>query len=226
LTRIFFLQSGPQDSAEFFSPAPDIISEKLINLEFLILLLKSYKMIYNNTPEIRNLYSQDSWYSPDRPEKPFYDSLLQWPSNGYFERLKPDTYLLKETLHSYPSPETSTVAEQVFGSQARQQKISLRHLANILYERSFLHAKHLREIDRRLMDSHEKLSILKMHFPVDFGRTGQNLERLIIQLEEDRRAEEINFWKDSTEIRQKLFEDAAVYSATKHRKDILYGVEG
>jgi len=182
-------------------------------------------MVYNNTPEIRYLYSQDSRYSPDIAEKLPYDSLLQWPSNSYFDRLKPDSYLLKETLQPY-NPETLTVAEQVFGSQARQQKIGLRHLANILYERSLLHAKHLKEIDSRLMDSHEKLSILKMHFPVDFGRTGQNLERLIIQLEEDRRAEEINFWKDSTEIRQKLFEDAAVYSATKHRKDILYGVEG
>jgi len=76
-----------------------------------------------------------------------------------------------------------------------------------------------------LMHSHEKLSILKMHFPIDAGRTQQNLERLIIQLEEEHREEEINFWKDTAEIREKLFEDAAEYSATKRRKDMLYGVE-
>lgn len=182
-------------------------------------------MMYNTTTQSREWYFQHSQYSVEEPKKPSYDSLLQWPSNGYFERLKPDAALLKEALSSYAGPEAFTVSEQVFGSQARQQKIGLKHSANILYERASLHAKHLKEIDRRLMDSHRKLSILKMHFPVDAGRTQQNLERLIIQLEEDHRAEELNFWKDTTEIRQKLFEDAGVYSATKRRQDMLCGVE-
>lgn len=75
------------------------------------------------------------------------------------------------------------------------------------------------------MGCQEKLSILKMHFPVDGGRTQQNLERVFLQLEQERRAEEVNFWKDTTEIREKLFEDVNAYSATKHRKDMLYGVE-
>ena len=182
-------------------------------------------MMYNRADELRELYFQHSRYSATEPKNPSYDSLLQWPSNGYFERLKPDAVLLKEALTSYVSPETSTTAEQVFGNQARQQKIGLKHLANILYERALLHKNHLKEIDHRLMDCHRKLSILKMHFPVDAGRTQQNLERLVVQMEEERRTEEINFWKDSIEIRQKLFEDAGAYSATKRRKDMLYGVE-
>lgn len=181
-------------------------------------------MMYE-TAQSRNLYSQHSHYSVEKPQSNSYDSLLQWPSNGYFETLKPDMILLREALTSYIGPETGIVAEQVFGNQARHQKIGLKHQANILYERALLHKNHLREIDRRLMDCHRKLSILKMHFPVDAGRTQQNLERLVIQLEEDCRTEEINFWKDTAEIRQKLFEDAGAYSATKHRKDMLYGVE-
>ena len=184
-------------------------------------------MMYNRTAELRELYFQHSQYSanPIVPAERPYDSLLQWPSNGYFERFKPDTTLLKEALTSYSSPQTSTVAEQVFGTQARQQKIGLKHLANILYERAQLYTNHLKEIDRRLMDCHRKLSILKMHFPVDAGRTQQNLERLVIQLEQEHRTEELDFWKDSIEIRQKLFEDAGAYSATRHRRDMLYGVE-
>lgn len=184
-------------------------------------------MTYERTAQLRELYFQHSQYSakPVIPAERPYDSLLQWPSTGYFDRLKPDTALLKEALRPYAIPATSTTAEQVFGSQARQQKIGLQHLSNILYERVLLDAKHLKEIDRRLMNCHEKLSILKMHFPVDAGRTQQNLERLVVQLEQERRTEEINFWKDTTEIRQKLFEDAGAYSATRRRKDMLYGVE-
>jgi hypothetical protein len=183
-------------------------------------------MAYNTTSELRELYFQHSGYFVGKPANSSYDSLLQRPSNGYFERLKPDAALLKEALTLYISPKTSTVAEQVFGNQARQERIGLKHLVNILYERALLHKNHLKGIDHRLMQSQEKLSILKMHFPLDGGRSQQNLEKLIIELEKQRHDEEINFWKDSTEIRQKLFDGAIAYSATRHRKDMLYGVEG
>jgi len=183
-------------------------------------------MTYNNIARLQELYFQNSRYSGSKLENLFYDSLLQWPRNGYFERLKPDAALLKEALTSYTTPAPSTVAEQVFGNQARQEKIGLKHLANILYERAVLHRNHLKDIDRRLMESQEKLSIIKMHFPVDGGRSQQSLERLVIELEKQRHDEEINFWKDTTEIRQKLFDSAVAYSATKRRKDMLYGVEG
>jgi hypothetical protein len=182
-------------------------------------------MAYNKTSELRELYFQNSQYSIEKPQEPSYESLLQWPSNGYFDRLRPDAILLRQALSSYASPEASTTAEQVFGNQARQQKIGLKHLVNILYERAVLHRSHLKDIDRRLMDCQEKLSILKMHFPVDGGRSQQNLEKLVIQLEEQHRKEELDFWKDTTEVREKLFEQANVYSATKRRKDMLYGME-
>jgi hypothetical protein len=182
-------------------------------------------MIPNKTYELKDLYFQNSQYSAEQTPASSYDSLLQWPATGYFDRLKPDFALLKEALASYPSRGIPTVAEQVFGNQARQQKIGLKHLVNILYERAVLHRSHLKDIDRRLMDCQEKLSIIKMHFPVDGGRSQQNLEKLIIDLEKQRHDEELNFWKDTTEVREKLFEQANVYGATKRRKDMLYGVE-
>jgi len=172
------------------------------------------------------LYFQHSQYSANKPEYPPHNSLLQWPTNGYFDKFKSDAALLKEALTRYAVPETYTVAEQVFGNQTRQQKIGLKHLADILYERASLHKGHLKEIERRLMDCQRKLCILKMHFPIDAGRTQQNLERLVIQLEQERRTEEINFWKDATEIREKLFEQAGEYSATRRRKEQLSGLEG
>jgi plasmid replication initiation protein len=132
---------------------------------------------------------------------------------------------LQEALHSYVGAPAASVAEQVFGNQARQQRIALRHAANVLYERALLHRTHVKDIDRRLTEFQEKLSIIKMHFPLDGGRTQQTLEKTIIDLEKQRHDEELGFWKDSAEIRQQLFEDAATYSATQHRRDILCGVE-
>lgn len=187
-------------------------------------------MAYNRTAELRELYFQQSRYSPTyieesgKPYKP-YGSLFQWPSNGYFD-FRNDANLLNQLLQPYPAPGSNSVAEQVFGYQGRQQKLSLKHLANILYERALLHKSHLKEINRSLMHSHEKLSLLKMHFPVDAGRSQQNLERLVLQLQQQRRDEELAFWKDSSEIRQKVFEQASEYSATTHRKNMLYGLEG
>ncbi|MFC1794067.1 hypothetical protein ACFL3Q_10830 [Planctomycetota bacterium] len=183
-------------------------------------------MAYNRTAEMRELYFQQSQYSVDKPEDPSYDSLLQWPSNGYFDKFRSDAVLLKQTLTSYANPQASTVAAQVFGIQAREQRIGLQQKSNVLYERAFLHSGHLKEIDRCLMNCYERLSILKMHFPLDGGRTQQNLEKTVLQLEQERRTEEINFWKDSAEIREKLFEDAGVYSATRRRENMLLGVEG
>lgn len=182
-------------------------------------------MAYNTTDQLRELYFQDSRYSDSKLEDASYDSLLQWPPKGYFDRFKPDAALLREALASDPSREIVTVAEQVFGNQARQQKIGLKHLVNILYERAILHRSHLKDIDRRSMDCQEQLSIIKMHFPVDGGRSQQNLEKLIIDLEKQRHDEELNFWKDTTEVREKLFEQANIYGATKRRKDMLYDVE-
>jgi len=138
-------------------------------------------MTYNTVAQLRELYFQNSQYS-ERQENLYLPPLIQWPATGYLDRLKPDFALLKEALLPPANTITSTVAEQVFGNQARQQRIGLKHLANILYERTFLHRNHLKDIDRRLMDCQGKLSIIKMHFPVDGGRSQQNLERLIIDL--------------------------------------------
>jgi hypothetical protein len=165
--------------------------------------------------------------SQDRERDPaaiyFYGS--QEVQNNYFEKFQRDAALLKEALSIDSGGRDATLAERVFGSQARQEKIGLGHLSNILYERAVLHKKHLRDIDWRLTDCLDRLSVLKMQFPLDGGRAQQHLEKLIIALEKQRHEEETSFWKDSAEIRQQLFESAATYSAANRRKDMLSGVE-
>jgi len=182
-------------------------------------------MAYDTIAQTRESGSYHSLYSDAEPHQP-YGSLIQWPRTGYLDRFRLDAMLLQQALTSYSGQFASTVAEQVFGNQARQQGISLRHSANILYERMLIHRTRLKEIDRRLMEFQSKLSIVKMHFPLDGGRNQQSLEKLIVDLEKQRHDEELKFWKDSTDVRQKLFDGATAYGATRHRHDLLCGVEG
>jgi hypothetical protein len=184
-------------------------------------------MTYHHTIPPKELYSDRS--RDDDPEgneraQPC-DSFLQWPPEKPFEKFKRDAALLKEALSPCPSQRDRTLAEQVFGGQAKQQKISLGHLANILYERALLHRNRLRDIDWRLTECQDRLSVLKMNFPMDGGKTQQHLEKLIIELEKQRHDEEASFWKDSAEVRQQLFENATTYGAAKRRQSMLYGVE-
>lgn len=154
-----------------------------------------------------------------------YGPLLAGSRGGYFEKFRFDAALLKEALSPYAGRHDATLAEQIFGSQARLGRISLAHLANILHERALLHSHRLGDLNHRLVDCQDRLSVLKMHFPLDGGKAQQHLEKLILELESQRHEEEINFWKDSTEIRQQLFENAATYGQAKRRQDMLEGVE-
>jgi hypothetical protein len=184
-------------------------------------------MTYNPITPLGELYCTHSHYGEREEAEPAYryGPVLPWLPERYFEKFKLDAALLKEALSPSAVPRDVTLAEQVFGSQARQQKIGLGHLANVLYERALLHKKHLRDIDWRLVECQDRLSVLKMHFPLDGGRPQQHLEKLILELEKQRHDEETSFWKDSAEIRQQLFENAAIYGAAKRRQDMLYGVE-
>jgi len=181
-------------------------------------------MVYDITATPAESRPYPSLYSENGLDQS-YPCLLAWPGNGY-SPFQPDALLLHSALSSYFDPSAATVAEQVFGQQARQEGISLRHQANILYERTRIHKARLREIDRRLMQFQSRLSIVKMHFPLDGGRTQQTLEKLIVDLEKQRHDEELKFWKDSSDVRQRLFDGATTYSATRHRHDLLCGVEG
>ena len=184
-------------------------------------------MAYDTITPLEERYfnhSQDRGW-PEAASPYLYGPLGQGAQDSCFEKFHRDAALLKEALSMDCGARDATLAERVFGSQARQEKIGLGHLSNILYERAVLHKKHLRDIDWRLTDCLDRLSILKMQFPLGGSRSQQHLEKLIIDLEKQRHDEEISFWKDSAEVRQQLFEGAATYSAAQRRKDMLSGVE-
>jgi len=180
--------------------------------------------ILNRTYELRNLYFLQSQDSAEEA-KPDYSSLFQWADNAYFERFEPDAELLRRLL----SPEKKcaySIADQVFGSQKEQQYIGLRHLSNLFLERCRLYKQHLRDIDHRHMEIQEKLFGVKINNFPDRAKRLSNLEGQLLQLESQRRDEEIAFWKDTVELRAKLFENTAAYKDARQRFSILSDVEG
>ena len=181
-------------------------------------------MMPNKTSEMRNLYFQQSQYSVESVE-PDIPLFLQRPSNGYFEKLKPDADLLQRALNPETDSKNKTVSEQIFGNEIKQQYISLKHAANLFYERCKLNKQHIQDIDHRHLDIQEK------KFGAEINHTPENSKRLIslegqlLQLEQARRDEELAFWKDTVELREKLFENSVDYRAAKHRESIFSDVE-
>jgi len=183
-------------------------------------------MMPNKTYELRNLYFQQSQYSVKPEEKKYaYPPILQWPANSYFEKLKPDADLLQQALKPRDNYKTQSVSEQVFGNDLKQQQISLKHTANLFYERCKLNKNHLQEINDRHLKTQERLFGVEINQFPDRNKQLRTLEGQLMQLEQQRRDEELAFWKDTVDLRQVLFDNAADYRGTKDRYTIFSEVE-
>ena len=178
----------------------------------------------NKTYELRKLYFEQSQYS-EKEAKPENRPLLQWPANGYFEKFKLDAELLQKALSPTKKSDNYSIADQVFGNQKQSEYLGLRHLANLFYERCKLHKQHIKEIDSSHINVQEK------KFGAEINHTPENSKRLtglegqLLQLEQSRRDEEIAFWKDTVELREKLFEGASTYKDANHRYSVFADVE-
>jgi len=115
---------------------------------------------------------------------------------------------------------------QVFGNQLRLEKFSAEHLANLLYERAALYARHMKDITSSHLKVQEQLFCERINSPQQATRRQMALETLLVRLESDRRRAELDFWKDTQEIRQGLFEKAGAYQAASHRARLLQGIGG
>jgi len=184
------------------------------------------QMMPNKTYELRNLYFQQSPGSAKQEEKK-YDQppLLQWPANGYFDKLKPDAQLLQKVLIPIVEYSTGKLSEQVFGDQLKQQHVNLEHMANLFYERCKLHKRHIDDINDRHIKVQGRLFGVEINNFPDRSKQLNTLEGQLMQLEQQRREEELAFWKDTVELREKLFENAGEYKAARHRYQIFSDVE-
>lgn len=177
----------------------------------------------NKTYELRKLYLEQSQYSA-KQTKTEYPPFLQWPSSSYFEKFKPDADLLQKAL-SPVEKSAYNIADQVFGEHKRREYTSLLHFGNMLDERAKFHKQHTQDIDHRHLEIQKKLFGVTINFFPDRARRLSNLEGQLLQLEQQRRDEELAFWKDTVELRKGLFESAASYKDAKHRYSVFSDVE-
>jgi hypothetical protein len=181
-------------------------------------------MMPNKTYELRKLYFEQNQYCSQQT-KPDYQPLLRWPEKGYFEKFKLDANLLQRALSPLEKSMTHSIADQVFGNQKQSEYLSLKHLANLFYERCKLHKQHIKEIDRTHIKVQENLFGVKINNSPDKARRLSNLEGQLLQLESQRRDEELKFWADTVDLREKLFEGASTYKDAKHRYSVFADVE-
>ena len=62
--------------------------------------------------------------------------------------------------------------------------------------------------------------------PSQASRRQVALEAMIMDLEKEKRKEELEFWSDSKDIRESLFESAGEYQASSHRVQMLQAFGG
>jgi hypothetical protein len=181
-------------------------------------------MMPNKTYELRNLYFLQNPYSV-KSAGTSYPLFLKWPKSSYFKGLKYDAGLLQKALKPESDYKGKPVSEQIFGNEVKQQYTGLKHTANLFYERCKLHKDHIQDIDRRHIEVQERKFGVEINNFSDRGKRLSNLENQLLQLEGQRRDEELAFWKDTVELREKLFQNAGDYKAARHRYLVFSDVE-
>ena len=183
-------------------------------------------MMPNKTYELRKLYFEQNQYSLKSPYETIDDNpMISLPSDWNFKTLQMDVDLLEKNFKSGQEDSYESVAEQIFGTESKKQYVNLKHAANVLMERSQLHKRHLKEIDKRHIEAQEKMFGAKINHSPESAKRLSNLEGQLSQLEKERRDEELAFWKDTVELREKLFENGWNYRDALQRSQIFSGVE-
>jgi hypothetical protein len=180
-------------------------------------------MMPNKTYELRELYFQQNPYTAKTEKQ--VPSILELPEAWDFEKLKPDVKLLSYALRSPGPGKADTPLEQVFGSEIKRQQTIIQHIAYVFAERCQIHRNHLDEIDRRHLEIQGKRYGQEINNFPDKAKRLSSLEAMLAQLEKERRDEELAFWKDTMELREKILEGVTEYSEAKQRCQILADVE-
>jgi hypothetical protein len=137
--------------------------------------------------------------------------------------MQQDALTLVQMLRPMRIAEDAGLAEQVFGNQTRQQRLSLEHVGNLVNERTKIHKRLLNDIEHRHMEIQGQLFGAQLHAKLDNHGRELKLERLLLQLDEQRRREELEFWRDTAKLRDQIFDTAKEYQARRHRISLLEG---
>lgn len=182
---------------------------------------------YGGYEAITALYASPSPYRPESCNMAPLGYGQLWPEQQAESAisLAKDAQTLAQMLQPiYVSPD-SPIADQLFGGQGRQLKLSLEHLVNLINERRHLHKRHIADINHTHMHMQERLFGAQLHGRLDGYRNALRMEQVLTQLDEQKRREELQCWKDTMEIREQMVEAAKEYGALRHRMSLLQGLE-
>lgn len=115
------------------------------------------------------------------------------------------------------------LVEQVIKEKIRFQKTSLVQLMNLILEREKSKQRNLASLASEIMNLQSQLYVYKCHiYPIKpDNKRKSNLERSLSELENRRRQEEIDCWKDTLRLWQELLKIATELRATLRKARLL-----
>ena len=170
-------------------------------------------------------------YLPQSREEKYHDVIYTLTEKNYSRNDETKYPLLKEVYNPNGLKREdeyvnlyigkNNLADAIFGQQIKHRRLSMKNLEDILKKRAELHYSHKYEIQVQISKNKNRISMLRRPYAGFPERDSQGLERMLSQLEQESRREDIAFWKDTAEIRKEFLETAMEYLTTKHRADIL-----
>jgi hypothetical protein len=182
-------------------------------------------MMPNKTYELRNLYFEQVKYKDKSYGDNHQEPVIKLPDGFSFSNFIPDIKLIDNIISEKQDNKYQNVSEKIFGKQLKLEYFSLKHLANLVSERAKIHKSHIDDIDAKHIHLQKILYGVEINHTPDRKKMMLNLEGQLLQLEGQRRDEELAFWKDTAELREKIFEKASEYKSSKQRYDIFNNIE-
>lgn len=115
------------------------------------------------------------------------------------------------------------LAEDIIKEKIRFQKATLVQLVSLIIERERIKKRNIASLDSEIMDFQSQLYIYKCHiYPINpDNKRKSNLERALSELENRRRQEEIDCWKDTLRLWQEVLKVAAEYRTAVRKAKLL-----
>jgi hypothetical protein len=199
------------------------VMESFINQAFVVLSSQNDTM----SPYNAFGYEENGYSDPSRGERrplgygdPLYPSTIKRYRDGMLSD-PPSIEAYLEPMPPMPSPPNDSVAGLVFGGMMNRQRLSLEHLAALLRERERLHERHAFNLRHRNYEVQGRLFGAKLHGRLDDYKRATRLEQLLVQIEDQQRREELDFWKDTMELQRTMVEAAQEYDALRQRASLL-----
>ncbi len=142
------------------------------------------------------------------------------PTDRYLDRVDKS---LQEAQSRVIYGNANDVVSLVFGNQAMTHEVTSRQLAHVIEERRAMTQRHLNEVQWRLDELLERKPFRRQGpvFPDDASLT--DVERQIFMLEFQKRALELDLWRDTQEPRTNLVNERRERETTRRRIGYLAG---